>query len=28
VVEEPMTLYEYMQKHPSQMGIRVVRLKE
>lgn len=26
VVEEPMTLYQYMQKHPSQKGIRVVRL--
>lgn len=25
VVEEPMTLYQYMQKHPSQKGIRVVR---
>lgn len=28
VVEEPMTLYEYMGKHPSQMGVRVVRIKE
>lgn len=26
VVEEPMTLYQYMQKHPSQKGIRVVRI--
>ena len=26
VVEEPMTLYQYMQKHPSQMGIRIVRV--
>lgn len=26
VVEEPMTLYQYMQKHPSQTGIRVVRI--
>lgn len=26
VVEEPMTLYQYMQKHRSQLGIRVVRL--
>lgn len=26
VVLEPMTLYQYMQKHPSQTGIRVVRL--
>lgn len=27
VVDEPMTLYQYMQKHPSQLGIRVIRLK-
>ena len=27
VVEEPMTLYQYMQKHPSQTGIRIVRIK-
>ena len=27
VVEEPMTLYQYMQKHPSQIGIRIVRVK-
>lgn len=27
VVEEPMTLYEYMGKHPSQLGIRVVRVQ-
>lgn len=27
VVEEPMTLFEYMQKHPSQTGIRIIRLK-
>ncbi len=26
VVEEPMTLYQYMQKHPSQTGIRVIRI--
>ncbi|MBR5689851.1 MAG: DUF1460 domain-containing protein [Prevotella sp.] len=26
VVEEPMTLWKYMQKHPSQMGIRVIRV--
>ena len=26
VVEEPMTLYEYMGKHPSQLGIRVVEV--
>ncbi len=25
VIDEPMTLYRYMQKHPSQIGIRVVR---
>lgn len=24
VIDEPMTLYRYMQKHPSQIGIRVV----
>ncbi|WP_314314112.1 N-acetylmuramoyl-L-alanine amidase-like domain-containing protein [Hoylesella marshii] len=27
VVEEPMTLFQYMQKHPSQIGIRIARLK-
>lgn len=27
VVLEPMTLYQYMQKHPSQTGIRIVRTK-
>lgn len=27
VVEEPMTLYQYMQRHPSQTGIRIVRMK-
>lgn len=26
VVEEPMLLREYMQKHPSQVGIRIVRI--
>lgn len=26
VVEEPMTLYSYLQKHPSHTGIRIVRL--
>lgn len=26
VVEEPMTLHNYMQKHPSQVGIRIVRI--
>ena len=25
VVLEPMTLYEYMQKHPAQVGVRVIR---
>lgn len=25
VVNEPMTLYEYMQKHPTQIGIRIVK---
>ena len=28
VVLEPMTLYQYMQKHPSQTGIRVIRLQQ
>ncbi len=27
VILEPMTLYDYMQKHPSQTGIRVIRLR-
>lgn len=27
VVEEPMTFYQYLQKHPSHTGIRVVRIK-
>lgn len=27
VVEEPMTLHDYMQRHPSQTGIRVVRIR-
>ncbi len=27
VIIEPMTLYQYMGKHPTQLGIRVVRLK-
>ena len=26
VVEEPMPLYNYMQRHPSQIGIRVIRV--
>ena len=28
VVLEPMTLYEYMGKHPSQLGIRVIEVKD
>jgi len=28
VILEPMTLYEYMGKHPSQLGIRVIRCKK
>ena len=28
VVLEPMTLYQYMQKHSSQIGIRVIRLQQ
>lgn len=27
VVLEPMTLYQYMKRHPSQLGIRVIRVK-
>ena len=27
VVLEPMTLYQYAQKHPSVIGIRVIRIK-
>ncbi|MBQ7422819.1 MAG: DUF1460 domain-containing protein [Prevotella sp.] len=27
VVEEPMTLFQYLQKHPSSIGIRVARVK-
>ena len=27
VVEEPMTLYEYMGKHPTQLGVRVIEVK-
>jgi hypothetical protein len=27
VVLEPMTLYQYIQKHPSVLGIRVIRIK-
>ncbi|MDE6633665.1 MAG: DUF1460 domain-containing protein, partial [Bacteroidaceae bacterium] len=28
VVLEPMTLYQYMRKHPSQLGVRVIEVKE
>lgn len=28
VVEEPMTLYRYLQKHPSFTGIRIIRIKK
>ena len=28
VVEEPMTLYEYLQKHPSHTGIRIIRINQ
>ena len=28
VVEEPMTLYRYLQKHPSFTGIRIVKIKD
>lgn len=28
VIDEPMTLYQYMQRHPSQTGIRVVEVKK
>ena len=28
VVEEPMTLYQYLQKHPSHKGIRIIRIKQ
>jgi hypothetical protein len=27
VVEEPMTLYRYLQKHPTFTGIRIIRIK-
>lgn len=27
VISEPMTLYQYMAKHPSQLGIRVIEVK-
>jgi len=28
VVEEPMTLYQYLQKHPSHTGIRIIRINK
>lgn len=28
VVLEPMTLFQYMKKHPSQLGVRVIEVKE
>lgn len=28
VVEEPMTLFEYLQKHPSHTGIRIIRINK
>ena len=28
VVEEPMTLYRYLQKHPSHTGIRIIRINK
>ena len=28
VVEEPMTLYQYLQKHPSHTGIRIIRINQ
>lgn len=28
VVEEPMTLFNYLQKHPSHTGIRIIRIKK
>ena len=27
VVSEPMTLYEYMKKHPSNLGVRIIRIR-
>ena len=27
VVEEPMTLYQYLYKHPSHTGVRILRLQ-
>ena len=28
VVQEPMTLYQYLQKHPSHTGIRIIRINQ
>jgi len=28
VVEEPMTLWQYLQKHPSHTGIRIIRINK
>ena len=28
VVLEPLTLYDYLQQHPSHTGIRIVRIRE
>jgi hypothetical protein len=28
VIEEPMTLFEYLQKHPSHTGIRIIRINK
>lgn len=28
VVEEPMTLYQYLQKHPSHTGVRIIRINK
>ena len=28
VVEEPMTLWQYLQKHPSHIGIRIIRINQ
>ena len=28
VVLEPMTLFDYMKKHPTQLGVRVIRVKD
>ena len=28
VIDEPMTLYQYLQKHPSHTGIRIIRIRK